>query len=250
VAKRKRKPKTPAPPRSGGGRQRAVQAPQVRTKKRTAEEDERRKRILLYALGASGIVGLAIVAAVIFVTQSSGGGSASIAADFRKAGCTYRDIPGVRTHQTHVSSLKAKVKWPSSPPANGRHYFQPARWDFYTEPVNPLMVVHNEEHGGLIVWYGRKVSAADVEKLRNFYSEDPVSMLVTPYKPFTKTQVAISAWTGDPSSYNAGKTFGEGHLATCRRLDDKVLDAFRSFRDEYKGHGPEGVPENTNQPGT
>jgi hypothetical protein len=84
LAKRK-KPRTPAPPKTrprpqgDGQAPRPVQAPKVRTGKRRTQADlERRNRLILYALGGSGLLGMAIALLLIFVVgkSSSAGGPA------------------------------------------------------------------------------------------------------------------------------------------------------------------------------
>ena len=76
MAKKKRKPRTPAPPRTQqGASARKVQAPQVRKKQVDAAVRERRMRIALYALGGSGFVG--IVAALIVILALGGKSQAS-----------------------------------------------------------------------------------------------------------------------------------------------------------------------------
>ena len=82
---------------------------------------------------------------------------------------------------THVNSLTKKFPWNTSPPSNGQHYPAWAVWGFYTEPVNPRLVVHNEEHGGVILWWGTQVPAATVAELRAFYNEQPDGSFGTPY---------------------------------------------------------------------
>ncbi len=260
MAKRKRKPRTPPPPRrpqSDAGQAPRVQAPQVRKKEkreRSSDQQERRARITLYALGGSGLVGLVAVIA-FFVFRGGGGGGtneAALGAKFSAAGCSYRTNPGVVVRNSHTNNIKDKIKYASYPPTNGKHYVSPARWDFYTQPVPPVEVVHNEEHGGVIVWYGQKVSQATVAALQEFYNEDPVSMLVTPLAKFD-SKVAISAWTQTvpPTEYGSkpkAHYYGQGHLAVCSKVDDQVLKALRSFRDDFVGKGPEGISKDQNQP--
>ncbi len=105
------------------------------------------------------------------------------------AGCTYRDVKPLpakkdpTNYHADVPSLTTPTKglWSTNPPSGGAHYGLWAVWDFYTDPVNPRQVVHNEEHGGVIIWYGPDVLAGDVEKLQSFYNEQTTGVLGTPY---------------------------------------------------------------------
>jgi Protein of unknown function (DUF3105) len=225
-----KKARTPRPPK--------VQAPKTRATPR--DRDDRRARMILYALGGSGVLALAIVLIVI-ATAGGGGGGTSVAAvqkAMSAAGCTFKTVKGDSIGH-HVTKLTAKIKYNTFPPSSGTHYYQPAVWDFYTEPVNPIQVVHNEEHGGVIIWWGEEVSPATIEQLRRFYLDSPVSMLGTPIKGLG-SKVALTAWTKDKDGIH-------GRVATCPKFDET---AFKAFRDAFRGKSPEGIPESVNQPGT
>ena len=146
---------------------------------------------------------------------------------------------------THVPSLTKKLPWNTNPPSNGLHYPLWAVWGFWTQPINPRKVVHNEEHGGVVLWWGPKVPQSQVEKLAKFYQSSPTGMFGTPIAGLGD-KIALTAWTGDPSRYYRKHYYGVGHLATCPKFDEK---AFTTFRDAYRGHGPEGVPLSADEPG-
>jgi hypothetical protein len=238
-----KKSKTPPPPRP-------VQAPRART-----DSSDRRTRLLLYGFAAAGLVALAAVLAVAFLGGGDDGGDVGstkdLAALMTAAGCDYKDVksPAPPGGQQHVDSLSARIKWNTFPPSNGQHYGSWGVWGFYTDPVNPRLVVHNEEHGGVVLWWGPKTPQAEIDRLNALYSDDPLSMFGTPIAGLGR-KVAISAWTGDPAKYQRNGDFGEGHVAVCPKFDDATKDAFVAFRDKFRGNGPEGIPEDQNQPGS
>jgi hypothetical protein len=236
------KAKTPPPPRR-------VQAPKTRTG--NGGDDGRRARLVLYGAAGAGLLALAIVLIVVLTSGGgSGGSSAKVQSLMQAAGCTFKTVDASipKGQDTHVNSLTKQLPWNTFPPSNGQHYPAWAVWGFYTKPVNPRMVVHNEEHGGVVLWWGPDVPAATVEKLNTLYSEDPAGMVGTPIAGLGK-KVAITAWTGDPTKYTRNGYYGQGHIAVCPSYDDKTAAAFRAFRDAYRGHGPEGIPMSANQPG-
>jgi hypothetical protein len=242
----KKKPKTPQPPR--GGQQRRVQAPQVRG--HAGGDPAARQRMILYAVAGSGVI--ALIAVIVLVTAGGGGGTndKNVAKAMTAAGCSFKtvkaSVPGGRTHR---ASLTGDFHWNTNPPSNGQHYPAWAVWDFYTgEPVNPRRVVHNEEHGGVILWWGQQTPGATIEKLRAFYEEQPIGTFGTPFANFG-SRIAITAWTGDPTKYGRKGYYGFGHVATCLRYDAATKKAFETFRDTYRGHGPEGVPLSADAPG-
>jgi len=194
---------------------------------------------MLVLFAASGVILLGIVIAVLLLVGGGGKSGEDATTDTMKAaGCTVQNVTA--TSRKHVTSLSAKVKYNTIPPSNGSHYFSPAIWDFYTEPAKPLQVVHNMEHGGVVIWWGDKVPSSTVERMRAFYNESPDGMVGTPL-PSLGNKVAITAWTAP-----AGGT-GTGHAAVCTSFDE---DAFATFRDAYRGEGPERFPVEDLRPGT
>lgn len=235
-----KKPKTPTPPR--------VQAPQ----QRRDDDMTKRQRTILYIAGGSGLLALIIVIAVFAIGGGSSSNSTSdknLAGLFTAAGCTFKTVnASVPGGQTHVNSLTAKLPWNTDPPSNGQHYPLWAVWGFYTDPINPRQVVHNEEHGGVIYWWGPDVPASTVNRLRQLYQQEATGTFGTPYKNLG-SKVAITAWTGNPSKYTKNGYFGQGHIGVCPSYDDNVEKAFVAFRDAYRGKGPEGIPLELDKPG-
>lgn len=245
----KRKPRTPTPPRR-------VQAPQPRKDARPPGGGTGRRRVLLYAIAGAGAI--VVVAVVVAVAAFGGGGKgvseAQVAAAMRAAGCDFRTVPAYVPKSwppmtsLHLDSLTKKFPWNTSPPSNGLHYPEWAVWGFYTSPVNPRMVVHNEEHGGVILWWGSNVPQGTVDRLRDFYNQEPIGSFGTPY-PSLGSKIAITAWTGDSLRYLRNRYFGQGHIAICPGYTQQTEKAFAAFRKKYRGQGPEGVPLSSDAPG-
>lgn len=233
------KKKTPAPPR-------AVQAPKRRTATNKSSGGDR--KVLLGILGASAIV--LVIAAVAFLTLggSSSASDSGVASAMKAAGCTFKTVKTkpLKPGMIHVQ-VGTPVPYNTFPPSSGSHYPTPAIWDFYTTPVEPRLLVHNQEHGGVILWWGTQVPKSTVDKIHAFYDSSPVSMVGSPLAKLGK-RVAITAWTGDPSKYGSDPNYyGFGHVAVCSTFNES---AFKKFRDTYRGHGPEGISMSANQPGT
>jgi hypothetical protein len=242
-----KKPRTPQPPRGGNPPPR-VQAP------RTRRDDVGRRhgKLLYWIAGGGAVVLVAVVLAVVLGGGGKGGsgGSKNVASLMAAAGCTYKDVPGFvpKGQGTHVANLTAKLPWNTSPPSNGQHYPLWAVWGFYTQAVNPRMVVHNEEHGGVIEWWGSQVPQSTVAQLKAFYDEQPDGGFGTPY-PSLGSKIAITAWTGDTARYQQNGYYGEGHIGTCPSYTAATKKAFEAFRKAYRGKGPEGIPLSADEPG-
>ena len=235
-----KKPKAPTPPKR-------VQAP---TRRKDAPDPDRRQRLILYGAAAAGVIALiAVIGVLTTSSKKSQPNDAKVAAAMTSAGCTFKTVNGyVPGGQTHVPSLTKKFPWNTTPPSNGQHYPLWAVWGFYTDAVNPRQVVHNEEHGGVILWWGSKVPASTVSKLQDIYNEEPDGMFGTKF-PSLGSKVAITAWTGNPATYQQNGDFGKGHIAVCPTFTSATEKAFQTFRDAYRGHGPEGIPLSEDEPG-
>jgi hypothetical protein len=244
-----KKPRTPPPPRK-------VQAPKQRHAPRQGLTADR-KRTILYAVAVGGAVALAIVLIVVLAGNktssskvASGASDPKVKQALLAAGCTFTSKPVLKpkTSNFHsdVPKITSKVKWSTFPPSGGAHYAAWAIWNFYTDSVPPQQAVHNLEHGGVVIWWGPKVPDSTVSRLRDFYNESPTGMLGTPLAGLGN-KVALSAWVGDPSRYYKDGYYGIGKLAVCPSFSEK---AFETFRDTYRGHGPEGVPLSSDQQGT
>jgi hypothetical protein len=206
---------------------------------------------------AGAVLALVVVTVAVVVVARSGG--SSVAATMRAAGCTYRDVPPYppkdaatrNNYHDDFPTLTTKPHWSTFPPSGGGHYRLWATWGFYRAAVNPRMVVHNEEHGGVVIWWGPGVPRSTVDELRAFYDEQPVAVFGTPIAGLGK-EIALTAWTADPAwKGDAGlayehRYYGMGHIARCPRFDH---GAFTAFRNAYRGKSPQGFPTEADRPG-
>lgn len=218
---RRQAPRRPAPGASGGG-----------------GASDGRNRLILYGAAGAGLVGLVVALVVVFAAGGGGGGKSGLEQKLAAAGCTLASSKA--TSRDHVTDINAKIRHRSFPPTSGKHYAQPAPWNFYPDPIVQIQGVHNLEHGGIVIQYDPKVPAAQVQELRDFYDSDSNAMLVAPFSaeevaqhPEVRRKFALAAWTAPDGG------MGEGHLALCGRFDES---AFEAFRDAYRGKGPERFP--------
>lgn len=212
-----RKVKTPPPPR------RAVQAPKVRT----APRDEGRNRKILYAIGASGFLMLALVVGFLVLSGGSDGQSSeNAAATIREAGWTYQHPKA--QGRTHVQQLAKGFQYNTVPGTSGPHSSQTVVYGSYGEPVSEINYVHNLEHGAVGMFYGPKVPQSEVAKMQEYYVKDPNGLILAPDSRLGN-QIALTAWT---------------QLAKGRTFSDKVADA---FIDEFGFKGPESCKSNIDQ---
>jgi hypothetical protein len=218
-----RKDRVPNPPKR-------PQAPQPRSTPSNPATADRQRR-LLYIVAGAGMVALVAVLAIVFLT---GGGDDDERATLEAAGFTLQSFPALSNKSDHsdVPTLETKPKWNSSPPTSGPHYGVPAVWGSYEEPVPLVQTVHNLEHGGVVIHYGPDVPSAEVDKIREWYSEDPNGLVISPLAS-NKNKITLSAWTA-PDASTGTQDRGRGWLATGTKFDKAAFDAFIEAH-RYKG---------------
>jgi hypothetical protein len=226
-----KKSRTPPPPRR-------VQAP----RQRKAEAPAGRNRRLLLIGGGLAAVAAVVAGAVVGFVVLGGGSSAD--ETLRAAGCTIEKKPAMG--RQHVQQLAKGFTYNTFPPTSGPHYPVPATWDVYTEPVEQFRLVHNLEHGGVIVQYGSDVPESAVAQIREWYLDDPNGIIVAPL-PALKDKIALAAWTSPDAAPGQEAGPGQGVLAKCASFDAAAFDA---FKDTYGFRGPERFPRDSLQPGT
>jgi hypothetical protein len=193
----------------------------------------------MYALGfgGSGILILAVVLG-FFAFAGGGGSSPDGTAVTGSKDCVEESFAGLPPK--HLSNPDARVAYNSFPPSSGPHYQSPAPWGIYTDTIKQTILVHNLEHGGIVIQYG-DVGADAVKKLGSFYQDDPYGLVVAPYKKLGK-KFALTAWNED--RYRQEGDFnnidpGKGFVMTCTKFDG---GAFAKFRDAHRNKAGERYP--------
>ena len=213
-----RKVKTPPPPR------RAVQAP----KQRATPRDDTRNKKILYAIGASGFVLLALVIGIFALmgrgddTESAEGAIATI----RAAGWTYQKTTS--QGRTHVPELPAGYKYNTVPATSGNHSNQTVVYGVYDQQVSEFNYVHNLEHGAIGMFYGPDVPEETVARMQEYYNQDPRGLVMAPDDRLGD-QIALTAWT---------------HIAKGKTFDEEVFD---TFIEEFGFAGPESCKNDIEQ---
>ena len=215
----KKKSRTPPPPRP-------VQAPKVRTGKEAGKpRDPRRTRMIFLGL----IVAIVAIALAAGLGMALGGGGGASDSKLSVGGCVAHTFPAL--DRKHATELPKGYKYNSFPPTSGTHYPTPAIWNIYDEPVREMLLIHNLEHGGIVVQYGDQVPAETVDQIRTWYQSDANGKIVAPL-PALKDKVAVTAWT---------------HLMTCPGFNQEAFDA---FTEAFRYDGPERYPTSRLEPGT
>jgi hypothetical protein len=208
-----------------------------------------RRRRIQWAGG--GVLALAIVAAVVVLAVVGLGGGTSkgeaaqqptssgvslpkqqigdVNAAAKAAGCTLQHPPiEGRNHETKKFTA---ADYKTNPPTSGNHYPQWYQDGVYAPGDTPNlgMLVHTLEHGRIDVQYKPGTPKHTVDQLEALESEESggYHMLLFQNTTNMRYQVAATAW---------------GQLLGCPKMNDKVFDALRTFRDAYIDKGPERIP--------
>jgi Protein of unknown function (DUF3105) len=211
-----------------------------------AKRASRRKRMQL-AFGA--LLALAAVAGIVVAVLVSTGGDggkgkpkqASSSAklptqqisDIKKAaeaaGCTLNN-PAYEGANHEQKTFKPS-DYKTNPPTSGNHTPDWYEDGIYAPGDTPNLgkTVHPLEHGRIEIQYKPGTPKATVDQFEALLAEndDGYHMLLFQNTTGMKAAVAATAWT---------------HSVTCPEMNDKVFDAFRTFRARYIDKGPERVP--------
>ena len=153
-----------------------------------------------------------LLGGILALVAFSGGDGSSAAINSRV--CSEESFPGLAPR--HLSNPDASVRYNSFPPSSGPHYQQPAPWGIYEDPIKQTILVHNLEHGGIVVQYG-DVSEETLKDIQAFYQDDPYGVVISPYKRLGK-KIALTAWN-EPRYEQEGefKDVEAGNGRTARR---------------------------------
>jgi hypothetical protein len=119
----------------------------------------------------------------------------------------------------------------SLPATSGPHWGTPAAWGFYSTPQPESQLIHNLEHGGIVIWYdATALDQAQLDELASYVEGQVATGIGGRFK------FIASPWSGPG--------FGGVLAVTAWRqlliLDTFDMDAIRAFADaNYLVHAPE-----------
>lgn len=189
-------------------------ARQARIEQQRARERARRRR----RIGVIAAVGAVVLIAGGLVYQRMQEGERSVAAAAGKAGCT-KVKQFAEQDRDHIPANAPDPKYNSNPPTSGPHLQQPANWGSYDEPVDDKILIHNLEHGGVIIHY-KGISDAEADRVSAIADDHDSGVIAQPNEKITKP-IALTAWR---------------NLQTCEKVSEPVI---RDFISEYCNKGPE-----------
>jgi hypothetical protein len=169
-------------------------------------------RLLL--IGGALVIGAVIVVVVVLFAGGGGG----------RIGERQVDQGG-----GHIADGSIGGPYSSVPATSGQHWNTPANWGVYTaaNPAIQSQVIHNLEHGGIVIWYQPdQLSADDVTTLTNYADQQIRS---------AKFKVILSPWTGQDFGHPIAVTAWDWLLY----LDSADTSQIRAFLDDHYQQSPE-----------
>ena len=122
----------------------------------------------------------------------------------------------------HIQDGSVGGPYGSVPATSGQHWSTPANWGVYT-PANPAVesqVIHNLEHGGIVIWYQSTATQEDIDALTQFTQQ---ALNSSAYK------VILSPWSGQDFGHPIAVTAWDWLLY----LDSADIDQIRAFQEDH-----------------
>jgi len=126
--------------------------------------------------------------------------------------------------QEHIAFGAKHAAYNSFPATSGPHYLQPTPWGTYSYEIDQEPLVHNLEHGGVVIQYNPDLLNVSPSKLKAVQAQFPNKTVVAPNSKL-KVALALTSWR---------------RLYTLDTFDEpKIVD----FIKQYKNHSPELFPD-------
>lgn len=135
----------------------------------------------------------------------------------------------------HVPSCEPG-DYSSTPATSGCHLDTPAEWGVYSAPQDEVRLIHNLEHGGIVIWYQPDVlEDSQVDQLRNL-----VGAMTGPRA--THYKVILSPWDGPdferPIAVTAWRQLMYLDEADTGAINDFIADHYLKAPEPNGGPGP------------
>lgn len=208
--------------------------------RRLAEEAKRARarkqhqRANLITLGIALLV-LLLVAVLVMRGRSERGIGGNVGVAAAQAGCSdLRTFPASGNAEHRPTGTP--IDYETNPPTTGPHWPPEAVANpgFYEEPVEPERLVHNQEHGQIVIYYDPDAPERVKNQLESLVGQDPVVNIAAPYEPGIPGHYnyTLTAWHERPDGSQVGVQ------QSCRLASQEVYDRWRR---DYQGRGPENV---------
>ncbi len=197
------------------------QARRLEEERRKAERRREALRRNIVTIGVAVVVTGLVVAAIIYQKGQEPGGSDPIGVSKAEANCTEVEQPEEQGRE-HIDVGAAHEPYTSDPPTSGPHYEVPATLGFYPDPLPPEQLVHNMEHGQIVLWYATGLPEESIEEVEALVEAEDDATVATPYANIQAPyEIVVTAW---------------GATMSCEKISEAAIDEFRA---RFQGRSPE-----------
>lgn len=179
-------------------------------------------------IGASAIIAFLVIAGFVVGGISFRGSEDGVGSSDEYVEGVGEQHPIMPT-RIHVSEDQS-VDYSTTPPTSGDHWDWWARCGFYEDGLPDERIVHNLEHGNIVVSYNLQEGPA-LEQLKNFmdnFELAPSWAITRFYDEIPEGTIALSAW---------------GVLDTMPGVDeDRIEEFFRTYAGTLGPEFPNGAP--------
>lgn len=189
--------------------------------KKRAEARKESLRRNLVTIVVALVVTAVVVVAIVMQRGDSGSISGDVGGSAAAANCTDVESPDDQGRE-HIPNDETHPPYSSSPPTSGPHYEIPAANNFFTEQLAPEQLVHNLEHGQIVIWYNPDADEELLGQVETLFRQEPNATVAAPYTDIEAPyEIALTAW---------------GKLQMCEKVSQEVVN---DFRREFQGKSPE-----------
>ena len=213
-----------------------VVSKKLEDKQRRREAEERRKKELqkahrrrnLVTTAVALVVAGGVVAAIIAQRGAEEKAATTYGVARDEANCGEVEEQPIMSAD-HIDVGSAHEPYTTNPPTSGPHYNEaglgPVQAGFYENAgeAPPEGVVHNLEHGMIVIYYNPDAPAEVIADVENAVDDERIATVATPWTEIDgDANVVFTAW---------------GLAQSCEQVSRAVLN---DFRDKYQGiAGPE-----------
>jgi hypothetical protein len=181
----------------------------------------------LLAIGGLLAAGAIVVVLVLFLNA---GASPAAGAAQPNDGSTHVN-DGSSCRESPASCGVSGNPYSSLPATSGPHWGNPSNWGVYTSPAAESQLIHNLEHGGIVIWYDpEQLDAEGVRALSDYVTAQVASGVSGRYK-FILSPWAASDPLPAPVVVTAWRYLIE--------LETADTDAIAEFARQRYGRSPE-----------
>jgi hypothetical protein len=210
---------------------------QKKQQRRLAEEAKRAQQrkehrtANLITIGIAAIVAIAVGVLVVQQRDDSAP-TANVGVSASEANCS--ELETFDSEGNKHLDAGTPVDYQANPPTTGDHWppDQVSDPGFFAEPVEPERLVHNQEHGQIVIWNKPDAPQEVIDDVEAMVTQEPVN-IAAPWDDIEEPyNFALTAWSGDGN---------QGVQMRCELASQQVWD---DFREDYQGRGPEqvGIP--------